>query len=147
ACLNCRRLPSACAAGNAGGRGNGPLSMPWPRRGDEQGVMSASAPLTARMSGAAIFLHWLLAALLLFQLSLAWRMETLANVPQFIAFQLRKSVGIAILLLSLARLGIRLAVPRPAPVPASPALSFLASATHVLLYFVMIAGPITGWIV
>lgn len=109
--------------------------------------MSASAPPPARYSSAAIFLHWLLAALLLFQLSLGWRLETLANVPQFIAFQLHKSVGIAILLLSLARLGIRLAVPRPAPVAASPALSFLAGATHALLYFVMIAGPLTGWII
>lgn len=108
--------------------------------------MSASAPPPARYSSAAIFLHWLLAALLLFQLSLGWRLETLANVPQFIAFQLHKSVGIAILLLSLVRLGIRLAVPRPAPVPASPALSLLAGATHALLYVVMIAGPLTGWI-
>jgi len=109
--------------------------------------MSASAPPPARYSSAAILLHWVLAALLLFQLSLGWRMDTLANVPQFIAFQLHKSVGILILLLSLARLGIRLATPRPAPVPASPALSFLAGATHALLYVVMIGGPITGWIV
>lgn len=108
--------------------------------------MSVANQPPARYSSAAILLHWVLAALLLFQLSLGWRLERLANVPQFIAFQLHKSIGILILLLSLARLGIRLAVPRPAPVAASPALSFLASATHALLYVVMIAGPITGWI-
>jgi polyisoprenoid-binding protein YceI/cytochrome b561 len=110
--------------------------------------MSASAPLPARTrySGAAIILHWVLAALLLFQLSLGWRLDTLDTVPQFIAFQLHKSVGIAILFLSLARLGMRLVVRPPAPVPASRMLGLLASATHVGLYVVMIAGPLTGWL-
>ncbi|HWJ70225.1 MAG TPA: YceI family protein [Sphingobium sp.] len=113
--------------------------------------MSASVQPSARYpssrySGAAIILHWLLAALLLFQLSLGWRLDTLDTVPQFIAFQLHKSVGIAILLLSLARLAMRLVVRPPAPVPASRALGFLASATHVGLYAVMIGGPLTGWL-
>ncbi|MBB5988010.1 YceI family protein [Sphingobium lignivorans] len=101
----------------------------------------------ARYARAAIALHWLLAALLLFQLSLGWRLEDLAGLPQFAAYQLHKSVGLAILLLTLVRLGIRLAVRRPAPVPASPAVAFLAHAVHMLLYGVMIAGPITGWII
>jgi len=112
--------------------------------------MSASIPparsLSPRYSGAAIILHWVLAALLLFQLALGWRLDTLDTVPQFIAFQLHKSVGITILLLSLARLGMRLVVRPPAPVPASPLLGFLASATHVGLYVVMIGGPLTGWL-
>lgn len=99
----------------------------------------------ARYSSAAILLHWVLAALLLFQLSLGWRLDTLDGVAQFVAFQLHKSIGISILLLSFIRLAIRFMVPRPAPIPASPALSFLASATHWLLYVVMIAGPLTGW--
>ena len=104
-------------------------------------------PSPSRYSSAAIFLHWTLAALLLFQLSLGWRLDVLDGVPRFVAFQLHKSIGIAILLLSLARIAIRLMVRRPASVEASPLLAFLASATHGLLYFVMIAGPLTGWIV
>lgn len=113
-------------------------------------IMSVSTSRSARSSsprysGAAIFLHWLLAALLLFQLSLGWRLETLDTVPQFLAFQLHKSVGITILLLSVARLAMRLVVRPPAPVPASPLLGFLARATHVGLYGVMIGGPLTGW--
>lgn len=100
-----------------------------------------------RYASAAILLHWALAILLLFQLSLGWRLETFGpGVARFTAFQLHKSVGITILLLSLARLAIRLFVRRPAPLRGHPLLMRLASLVHVLLYVVMIAGPITGWI-
>jgi len=108
--------------------------------------MSAQAA-PARYSIAAIILHWTLAALLLFQLSLGWRMEELAGLSQFAAYQLHKTVGITILLLSLARLAIRIFVPRPATLKTSPALAALAGAVHALLYVVMIGGPITGWII
>lgn len=109
--------------------------------------MSASLPPSARYSGAAIFLHWTLAILLLFQLSLGWRLEELHGLPQYAAYQFHKTVGISILLLSLARLGVRLFVPRPAPFPQPQPLAFLAEAVHWLLYVVMIGGPITGWII
>jgi cytochrome b561/polyisoprenoid-binding protein YceI len=109
--------------------------------------MSDFAPQPARYSSAAIFLHWTLALLLFFQLSLGWRLEELEGLPQYVAYQLHKSVGISILLLSLARLAIRLVVKRPAPVVQPPLFAFLASAVHVLLYVVMIGGPITGWII
>jgi cytochrome b561/polyisoprenoid-binding protein YceI len=109
--------------------------------------MSASRPPSARYSSAAIFLHWALAFLLLFQLSLGWRLEELAGLPQFVAYQLHKTVGISILLLSLVRLGVRLFVPRPAPFPQPQPFAFLAEAVHWLLYVVMIGGPITGWII
>ncbi len=105
------------------------------------------AKVTERYSGIAILLHWALALLLLFQLGLGWALEDLPNSTRFIAFQFHKSVGILILVLSLARLLVRLAVPRPAPVDGPAATRFLASAVHVLLYGVMILGPITGWII
>ena len=106
-----------------------------------------SALSPARYSAGAILLHWALAALLLFQLALGWRLEDLPKgAAQFTAFQLHKSVGISILLLSLARLGLRLAKPRPAEAEASPAIRWLARTVHTLLYGVMIGGPLTGWI-
>jgi len=109
--------------------------------------MNRFSSSTARYSLAAIILHWLLAALLLFQLSLGWRLETFApGVAQFNAFQLHKSIGISILLLSVLRLAIRLMVRRPPPLRAHPLQMRLASAVHALLYVVMIGGPITGWI-
>lgn len=107
--------------------------------------MSMSPP-PARYSSAAIFLHWTLALLLMFQLSLGWRLEGLQGLPQFVAYQLHKTIGLSILLLSLARLALRLMVRRPAPARMSPPLAFLAGAVHALLYVVMIGGPITGWI-
>jgi cytochrome b561/polyisoprenoid-binding protein YceI len=102
----------------------------------------------SRYSAAAILLHWLLAALLLFQLALGWRMEALGQgAAAFTAFQLHKSVGIAILLLSLARLGLRLVVPPPAPLPDKPVNLLLSKAVHWLFYLVMIGGPLSGWII
>ena len=100
-----------------------------------------------RYSSAAIALHWILALLLLFQVALGWRLEDLAGLPQYAAYQLHKTVGISILLLSLARLAIRLLVPRPRPVNSTLLLAALAGAVHALFYVIMIAGPITGWII
>lgn len=99
-----------------------------------------------RYSAVAILLHWALALLLLFQLGLGWALEDLPRSTLFAAFQFHKSVGILILVLSLARLGVRLAVQRPAALDASPAARALAGAVHLLLYGVMIVGPISGWI-
>lgn len=99
-----------------------------------------------RYSTAAIALHWALALLLLFQLGLGWALEDLPRSTRFAAFQFHKSVGILILVLSLARLAVRLTVQRPAAAEGSPAVRALASAVHVLLYGIMIVGPISGWI-
>lgn len=108
--------------------------------------MTAISP--SRYSAAAIALHWILALLLLFQIGLGGGLEHLPKgVAQFAGYQFHKSVGILILLLSLARLGVRLTKARPAPVPDGKAQMMLASAVHVLLYAIMIGGPITGWII
>lgn len=101
----------------------------------------------ARYSTVAIVLHWVIAALIVFQVILAWRMD--GRTPQgFALFQLHKSVGITILLLSLTRLAWRLAH-RPPGLPATmPGWEkLLAHIAHVGLYVIMIALPITGWII
>ncbi|WP_226016758.1 YceI family protein [Novosphingobium sp. FKTRR1] len=104
------------------------------------------AGLNNRYSPAAIVLHWSIAALLAFQLSLGWRLEDLPKgAGQFAAFQLHKSVGITILLLTLIRVAIRLFVRQPVPLPAPPPLKALVSAVHLGLYAVMLGGPLTGW--
>lgn len=101
----------------------------------------------ARYSRAAIALHWLIAATLAFQIALGWRMETLtAATGQFHAFQLHKSIGIAILLLSLARVVIRFWKPRPAPHGDRRWARVLAGAVHFGLYLFMIGAPLTGWL-
>ena len=99
-----------------------------------------------RYSTVAIVLHWLIAAAIIFQVILAWRMD--GRTPQgFALIQLHKSVGISILLLSLARLAWRL-THRPPPLPAGMATleRWLARVAHIGLYVIMIGMPITGWI-
>lgn len=101
-----------------------------------------------RYSAIAIALHWIIALLLLFQIGLGWALEDLPKgAVQFAGYQFHKSVGIMILLLSVARLVVRLFKARPAPVQDGKAQMMLASAVHVLLYAVMIVGPLTGWII
>ncbi|MCX7282996.1 MAG: YceI family protein [Novosphingobium sp.] len=108
--------------------------------------MTAISP--SRYASAAIALHWILAALLLFQVGLGGGLEHLPKgVAQFAGYQFHKSVGITILLLSLLRLAVRLTRPRPAPVPDGKVQMLLARAVHVLLYAIMIGGPITGWLI
>lgn len=97
-----------------------------------------------RYSRAAIALHWAIAALLAFQLGLGWRMVDLGSAGAMYApFQLHKSIGILVLVLSLARVAVRFVRPRPAAVVGLGGL--LAKGVHAGLYGFMIGGPLTGW--
>ncbi len=100
-----------------------------------------------RYATVAIVLHWLIAAAILFQMQLPWRFHDLKTPEAFALIQLHKSVGITILVLSLARLGWRLANPPP-PEPEGLALweVWLSKIVHWGLYALMIGMPITGWI-
>ena len=101
---------------------------------------------TQRYSYTAITLHWLIALLLAFQIALGWALEGNNSPELFARYQLHKSIGITILLLSLARLVARLFTARP-PASDGPAWTrALASTVHWLFYLVMILGPLTGWL-
>jgi cytochrome b561/polyisoprenoid-binding protein YceI len=100
-----------------------------------------------RYSRTAIALHWAIAAGLVFQLALGWRLGDLRQGPeQFWLYQFHKSVGISILVLSLARLAIRLVTPRPAAEGDGIWPRRLAGAVHAGFYGVMIGAPLTGWL-
>lgn len=101
----------------------------------------------ARYSAAAITLHWLIALALAFQISLGWTLEGPSGPALFARFQLHKSVGITILMLSLVRLAVRLAVPRPAPSDGPLWTRRLAEAVHWGFYVVMIGAPLAGWLI
>lgn len=110
---------------------------------------SSAAGRPARYTTVAILLHWLIAAAIVFQIILGWRMGDEPKGPATYAiFQLHKSVGITILLLSLARLAWRL-THRPPPHPAAqPRWETVASKiVHVAFYGIMIGLPLTGWII
>jgi cytochrome b561 len=91
-------------------------------------------------------LHWLIAALLIGNIALAWYFDTLTGLPKIPPIQVHKSIGITVLLLSLLRLGWRLAVPPP-PLPASVEgwSRLAAGAVYLLFYLVMIGMPMSGW--
>ena len=95
-----------------------------------------------RYSGGAILLHWLLALLLAGELALGFAMPR--DASGFELYQLHKSIGITILVLSLVRLGWRLTHKRPPKIEGG-ITGFLASAVHVGFYVLMIGVPLTGW--
>lgn len=102
----------------------------------------------SRYSTVAIILHWAIAALIAWNLVLGFEMHDAKGLAQFNLFQLHKSVGISVLLLSLARAGWRLTHRPPALPAAMPAWEkLLARAAHVGLYLIMIGMPLTGWVV
>lgn len=96
-----------------------------------------------RYSLIAIFLHWTIAALLAFQISVGWALEDL-GARGFSLYQLHKSVGVSILVLTLVRLAVRFGKPRPDPVERGWQ-GALASAVHGGLYLFMLGAPLTGW--
>src|SRR6187200_249769 len=104
-------------------------------------TLSSSNP-QARYSTGAIILHWLIALTLAFQLALGFAMPH--DERGFALFQLHKSLGVTIFLLSLARLAWRL-THRPPPAVERGFQGFLAKAVHTLLYAFMIGAPLTGW--
>ncbi len=91
-------------------------------------------------------MHWLIAALIITNIGLAWYFNSLTGLPKIPPIQLHKSIGITVLLLSLARLAWRLASPPP-PLPDSVAgwQRMAAGAVYVLFYMVMIGMPLSGW--
>jgi cytochrome b561 len=97
----------------------------------------------------AVTLHWLIAALVIANIALGFYFGNVvahSDPMRFILIQTHKSIGLTVLVLSLLRLGWRLVNPVP-PLPAdmSAGLKFLARATHVLLYVLIIAIPLAGW--
>ena len=106
--------------------------------------------ISAQRYGAlAIILHWILAFALAGQIWLGWYEQDLPDhtPAQYAVLDIHMSIGMTILLLSLARLALRLSRPAPALPEAMPAWErLLAQATHVLFYVLMLGLPLTGWV-
>jgi cytochrome b561/polyisoprenoid-binding protein YceI len=98
-----------------------------------------------RYSTGAIFLHWLLALAMAFQIALGFAMPHRGPLS-FAPMQLHKSVGITILLLTLIRFAWRL-VRRPPNAVDQGWTAVAAQIVHWAFYAVLVLGPITGWII
>lgn len=110
-------------------------------------VEEDSGPRAIRYAGIVIAIHWVSASLILAQVYLGF---AFGNFPRGSAertelFTWHKTVGVVILLLALARLAVRL-IDSPPPYPADfPKWERRAAVwSHRLLYFMMIALPLTG---
>jgi len=94
-------------------------------------------------------LHWVMAALILFQLGLGFRMVRLVSDVgvQFVLYQTHKSWGFVIFTLALVRVLWR-ATHKPPDFPAntSPLERALAQGAHLALYVLIILQPVTGWL-
>ena len=114
----------------------------------ETTLETASVAGRQRYATVAILLHWLIAAAIIFQIILGWRMGDGPKGPiTYAIFQLHKSIGITILLLSVGRLAWRLFNPPPPHPAAQPRWETIASqVVHVAFYVIMIGLPVTGWI-
>jgi cytochrome b561 len=102
-----------------------------------------------RYSAVAISLHWLIALGIIVNIALGLYFADLprSDPDKFFLTQTHKSIGLTILVLSLIRVAWRLMNPVP-PLPASmsPVTRFAAHATHFLLYVLIIAIPLSGWL-
>ena len=90
-----------------------------------------------------------MAALILFQLGLGFRMVNLVTdvYLQFGLYQTHKSWGFVIFCLALLRIGWRLTHDAPPAPPGTPALAAaLARGAHLALYALMIVLPLSGWL-
>lgn len=100
---------------------------------------------TDRYTRVAIAFHWVIAALIVFNLWLGLARGSLPRDWQ--VMPVHKAVGITILALTLGRIAWRLAHPAP-PLPATLTRRerIAANASHLLLYGFMLAMPLTGWL-
>jgi cytochrome b561 len=110
-------------------------------------VVAEVSDTARRYTGVAIALHWLIALLAIGQFAGGLYVEGLERGAQkFALIQMHKSFGIMVLLLTLVRLGWRLAHPAP-PLPASMTATerSIARFTHWLFYALLIGIPLIGW--
>jgi len=93
-------------------------------------------------------LHWLVVVLVLVMAAIGLTMGDLPNGPDKIrVYALHKSIGLSILGLVVLRLAWRLHAGAPAPVAGTPAWQErIASLTHWALYALLLAMPLSGWL-
>jgi cytochrome b561 len=102
---------------------------------------------TRRWGAVAQLLHWLIVALVITQFTLATLFDDLpAGARKLTLLARHKSVGITILMLAVLRLAWRWTnTTPPLPDTLKPWERSLARLTHALLYLLLFAVPLAGW--
>jgi len=93
-------------------------------------------------------LHWLVVLLVLMLAVVGLSLDSLPKTPKYFwVFTMHKSIGITVFALVLLRIGWRLYAGAPAPVSGTPSWQArIAASTHVLLYGLLLAMPLSGWL-
>lgn len=103
----------------------------------------------AHYGSVAMFLHWTIALLIIVNICLGLYFPDLprADPNKFVIAQIHKSIGLTVLMLSVLRVLWRLVNPVP-PLPAdlNPGLKLAARTSQFLLYVLIVAIPLSGWI-
>ena len=121
------------------------------RSSEGTGIVSTGTILrpTTRYTATAQWLHWVTALLILATIPIAWQMiEMKPGIPERAAyFAAHKSIGVTVLLLAAARLIWRRRHSAPPFPPSTPRwVARAAKANHVLLYCVLLAMPVSGYL-
>ncbi|KQN15863.1 Cytochrome B [Sphingomonas aurantiaca] len=98
-----------------------------------------------RYSSVAIWFHWTIALLIILNLAVGLLHDSIPALRSWMGAH--KALGLAILALTVARIAWRLAH-RPPPLPLRTPMweRVLAHGSHTLLYVLMLALPVTGWL-
>ena len=109
-------------------------------------VMTTAPVSAARYSRGAIALHWIIAALIVLNFILAEVAEDLSKEERSVLIGNHKAIGITILLLTLVRIGWRMARPAPPVLDTLKAWeAALSKVVHLVVYVLMLAIPLAGW--
>ena len=106
-----------------------------------------NAGTPTRYTLVAQLLHWIIAGLIVTQFALAWSADDLPlGAHKLALFARHKSFGMTVLMLAIARLLWRFThAPPPLPAGMTTIEHRLARATHIAFYVLLIAMPLTGW--
>jgi cytochrome b561 len=101
----------------------------------------------SKYSKTAIILHWTIAILVVSNVVLASMADELPRAAKAAYMNPHKAIGVSILLLSLFRLFWRLGhKPPPLPDAITGSQAKLGKAVHAIFYFLIIAVPLSGWV-
>ncbi|WEK59183.1 MAG: cytochrome b [Candidatus Brevundimonas phytovorans] len=100
-----------------------------------------------RYSTVSLILHWVIALAVVAQILLIMAHDATEGALSREFTQTHKAVGVTILVLTLARLGWRLANPLIALPPETPRWErILSRGTQIAFYAVLLIMPLTGWL-
>ncbi|MEA3053412.1 MAG: hypothetical protein QOG72_2315 [Sphingomonadales bacterium] len=111
-------------------------------------MATLAAPDLDRYSRVAVVLHWAIAALIVVNLLLGFLHEDFARPVRSAMMGWHKSIGFTVIGLTLLRILWRLTHRPPAFDPAMKRWEVgLALAVHTLFYVLLLAIPLTGWLI